>query len=431
MLPVAKLQAVKHIVSHENCPDGIASAMILKNVLPDAKVTFLQYETPEHKGLVPEEGMLFCDFSPHKSRVVDFKEAGALVLDHHKSQEAVVELFGPNGVFADEKAEPGVCGAVLAFREVWEPLMKATGIPDDFRPFIRELIRDFATLAGIRDTWQRKDPRWIAACEQAEALPFWPIETLLDLAPEQWAQKLELGPILYAKRLKSAEKCIEKSFQFWTTAKQRRVVVFDGLKQSSDAAEMLGDKADFVVGLGMTVENNDPQIIYSSRSHTGFNCSAFALAHGGGGHTAAAGCKLPLMDTRLEPFSLLQHLLGLYEQVEDSWIGFVTQKQKEQKQDPELKVDYLGEYNKLLQGKDIRDDYVLHLNRYQRDNLVWLLTACGYPADMPGLVVPFVFANTGDWLGEVANMLECDKGVGNPNMSLVELKEHIDAWRQR
>lgn len=344
MILVKKLQAVRHIVTHENCADGIASAMILKNVLLDAKVTFLQYETPAHVALEPEEGMLFCDFAPHKSKVPAFMEAGAIVLDHHKTQKSVVELFGPNGVFADETAEPGVCGATLAYREVWAPLMKATGVPDDFRPFIRDIIQNFGTLAGIRDTWQKKDPRWLQACEQAEAVTFWPIDELLGLAPEQWAQKLELGPVLFARKLKSAEKRIEQGLRF-TTAKGRRVVVFEGLRQSSDAAEMLGDKADFVVGFGYNAENETPAIIYSTRSHTGFDCSAFALAHGGGGHSAAAGFRLPMVPTTPQPYELLRQLVTLYEKAEEPWLKHVAERKKAEDFNP--KAEYAGVHQRL------------------------------------------------------------------------------------
>ena len=345
MLPIDKLLAVKHIVTHEHCADGLASAMILKNVLPYAKVTFLQYDTNEHKNLKTEEGVLFCDFSPHKSTVDAFREAGAIVLDHHKTQKEVVEQFGELGVFADEKTEPGVCGAVLAFREVWTPLSALRKFhvddPSDLSG-TPKFLQEFATLAGIRDTWQKDDPRWRQACEQAEALTFWPEEELLALALRHsvaWPEKLALGPMLFDRRLRGAQGCLDKGYTF-QTSKGRKVIMFEGLRQSSDAAEIAGSAYDFVVGFGYTTEEDPsliladgyakavgcqiPSVIYSTRSHTTFDCSAFCLAHGGGGHTKAAGCRVVLGSTDPQPYELLKQMLLTYERVEDQWLQIIA-----------------------------------------------------------------------------------------------------------
>jgi hypothetical protein len=50
--------------------------------------------------------------------------------------------------------------------------------------------------------------------------------------------------------------------------------------------------------------------------------------------------------------------------------------------------------------------WVLTLNEYQRNNLLFLLNLCGYPwtEQDPG-VEPFTIMNNGDWLGEIAIML--------------------------
>src|SRR5882724_8183379 len=64
MIPLEKLKGVTHIITHADCPDGVASAMVLRQVLPTAEVRAIQYETHEHKKLEAKPGMLFCDFSP-------------------------------------------------------------------------------------------------------------------------------------------------------------------------------------------------------------------------------------------------------------------------------------------------------------------------------------------------------------------------------
>jgi hypothetical protein len=82
------------------------------------------------------------------------------------------------------------------------------------------------------------------------------------------------------------------------------------------------------------------------------------------------------------------------------------------------------------------ETWVLCLNRYQRDNLLWLLNAIGYPYGTTK-VEPFTLANTGDWVGELTQMLMKVEGLNksltidpndHPNMSLEELRRQIDRW---
>lgn len=320
MIQLEKLLAVTHIVTHKDCADGMASAMILKNVLPGTKLTFLHYSSPDHKDLVAEPGMLFCDFSPAKDRVQEFVDVGSLVLDHHKFARETVEAFGVNGIFADEATEPGVCGAVLAYRHVWLPLQEASSPPPGLgsskpQPLVDAIVKDLATLAGIRDTWQKHDPRWQAACEQAEALRWWPEDHLVGSPLTSWPGYIQpLGGILFAKNLKYAKQLSETSYRF-VSKKGTRVLIFGGVSMSSDTAEQAGDTADLVVGFSYKCDDGKPVVIFSTRTRgETFNCGEFCVAHGGGGHTKAAGFTLPLtLDTDPNP---IQHFRGILEAYE-------------------------------------------------------------------------------------------------------------------
>ncbi len=53
-------------------------------------------------------------------------------------------------------------------------------------------------------------------------------------------------------------------------------------------------------------------------------------------------------------------------------------------------------------------EWKLTLDKYQRDNLLSLLNACGYPYGQGG--PPFTVANTGDWMGEITLMLADEDG---------------------
>lgn len=290
MISLDKLQAVKTIVVHENCADGLASAILLKDAFfgRDIPIKFVQYTTPEHKALVAEPGMLFADFSPPPERVQEFVDVGALVLDHHKTAKSVVEAFGEDGIFGDEVADPGICGATLAYQHVWKPLRGQLAIQDVF-------ARRLAMLAGVRDTWQRKSEHWRDACLQQQVLTFiprerWMSKTLTEIAAAWDSEYAWIGTLLQEKQEKTVQKIVEKSYRF-TTEKGTRVVVFEGVRQTSDTAEALHDSVDLVIGFNYEVENGTPKIIFSTRSHTYFDCAAMCKAHGGGGHTKAAGCN--------------------------------------------------------------------------------------------------------------------------------------------
>lgn len=75
----------------------------------------------------------------------------------------------------------------------------------------------------------------------------------------------------------------------------------------------------------------------------------------------------------------------------------------------------------------LEEHWTLRLNRYQRDNLLWLLGALGYA--LPP-IEPFHLAHTGDWVGELVTALD---GVRRPphrmNKSRERLGQEVNEWR--
>ena len=374
MLPLEKLLAVKTIITHDNCSDGLASAMILRDAYQQLglspEIKFVQYGTEDYKSLQPGPNVLFCDFSPMvpdikvevdgvEKKIPDpaklkmWVDAGTLILDHHAGAKFVVDGFGENGVFADVKTEPGVSGALLAYREVWLPFYNH-GMEERVRRLGDAVVRrvesealiayDFAKVAGIRDTWQRQDPRWRESCVQNEVLRFYPkeewLEKILPFHPGNqgfWAERAKLGEFLWTKHEKGIKKCSERSWKF-TSAKGIRVVVFEGVRSASDMAELVDKDADLIMGFDYEVETPKDggaqcrKIVFSTRSHTSFNCSLFAKQFGGGGHVAAAGFNIEFGSMppansvghyahALNPYTLAETLVDLYEQQQGSSIA--------------------------------------------------------------------------------------------------------------
>lgn len=315
MIPLDLLKSVKTFVVHSHCPDGLASAVILDDALPDRKIVFVTYGSPELAALQPEEGMLFCDFCPPPDRALSFATLGAIVLDHHRTAKDAVRLFGHHA-FGDEKEDPGVCGAVLAYRHVWLPLREAGQIEAPLDTDHQKRVEEFATLAGIRDTWQRQSSLWEVACCQAESLRFFPEGMWLGKGILRdgvaYQSRLDVGTIGFKKYGDKIKRGVDKSWRH-TTTKGTRLVVLQNTAYSSDAAELIGDDADLIIGFGYIFEEGVKRLILSTRSHTTFDCSSFAKSHGGGGHTKAAGCSVIIQDQDPNPYEAIRLLVETYE----------------------------------------------------------------------------------------------------------------------
>jgi|SRR5688572_19300511 len=309
---VEQLKSIKTVITHGNCPDGIASAMIVADAYAGTDIAMpaireISHGSPEKADLEPAPGMMFVDFSPDPARAQDFIAAGALCLDHHAKGSSVQDFVKAGlGVFGDENDNPGVCGAVLAYEHVWKPLRAEHQID-------HEVIESFARLSGIRDTWQRQSPDWLKACELAEALRFWSWEKLRGVPPAEWAGYFDqLGRHVWEKKTKTVAKVSERVYR-WTSPRGTRAGFFQGTKLSSDVAEAIGGSLDVLIAYDIRYEEGKFELSCSSRSRGSYDCGSLALAHGGGGHTRAAGFTLPMTLESPNPYRMLQDMLTAYE----------------------------------------------------------------------------------------------------------------------
>lgn len=308
------LEKVQTIVSHGGgCPDGIASAMILKDVFPRANVLFLNYNTPELDALKAEPGLIFVDFTPPESRLQEFVDAGTVVLDHHEKQKHLVEAFGERGVYTDR---PGWSGAMLAYTEVWQPYAMKGYINPEFFHSMDVTVHEFAKLAGIRDTWQKDHPKWNVACEQAEVLRFFPIDSWMELRGRgvniDWIgmrQRILLGPVLRKKNAERDERLIKQVF-FYVSPKGTTVAILPST-ETSDVTEKID--AEFLIGFKYDCFQQGLQLRLSMRSRKGYDVGAFAKSLGGGGHKFAAGASPTITWADTNPYAFIAKLVDEYE----------------------------------------------------------------------------------------------------------------------
>lgn len=309
MIPIEALRAVKRCVVHANCADGRASAIILHAALPDAEIVEVAHDSTVHQAIEPTEGVLFCDMVPwlpkigkadpigdefcRKCLLSDWVDSGAIVLDHHDGTRDIVSAFGERGVFGEN--EHGESGAMLAWREVLRRVYRhdvETGVAN-----IRDVAHAntstwlLAQYASVRDTWQRDNPEWQISCEVSEVLCFLPLdECLLRGAGGVLAIARDIGPILWSKKQKAAEKAAANAVRM--TIAGRRVAIISSVSLTS----VLGDAVDVVAGFDYHHEGGGVFLKWSLRSHAGVDVSAIARANGGNGHKAAAGFRMPILD---------------------------------------------------------------------------------------------------------------------------------------
>lgn len=317
------LASVSQIITHRNCPDGLASAIILHDAYPAIPIIF---HYPGSRDLTAETivpNTLFCDISPTKETAEAWKDAKAIVLDHHASARSLVESFGDLGIFADEKIDIGYCGAYLAYEEVWLPLrqMFFRDIPLETRLKNFHNVKEFARLAGIRDTRVNQSPYWDEACIQAEAMKFYAVDTWLDgpaISSEEWPDfyksRLAIGQILKEKGDRRSEKTKTTAYRF--TIQNGPTVGIVPTVRTSDLLDVKSDGLDIVIGFMYICDNPQrPTLRLSCRSRPPYTILNFCQSHGGGGHTQAAGCELPAdVSAQYSPFVLIEALFTAFAQ---------------------------------------------------------------------------------------------------------------------
>jgi uncharacterized protein len=275
---------IRRIISHENCPDGLASAILAKLAAPEAVVEFCQYNTPQHRGLVPSSDTVFVDFSPHRGINAEAWAAtpNVWVLDHHEHAKDIVELFGDRGIYGGVLRS----GAWL----VWQYLLNCA----------EGSAANFAVLASIRDTWLTSDPEWPAACALAKLLmavdrDIWlrsPHHAIKACEESEWigfalaeTEKIKAQRVLDHEVLRKSHGGYE-------------VGMFTGQGELSSMVGELGRAA----GLDVTVcclmvydREKGHKLVYSMRSGERVDVGAMAKFYGGGGHARAAGFTVDLV----------------------------------------------------------------------------------------------------------------------------------------
>lgn len=287
MIKLESLRTITKVAVHAQCPDGGMSAAIVRQALPRVEVIEVQYNTPALDLLPATPGLLFADFSPPPERADEFLAAGAMVLDHHKGAQSVVQRFVEvgRGVFGDETTAPGVSGAVLAYEHVYLPLRGQDHALDHF-----------ARLIGIRDTWHKSSTLWDEAGIASSGFRAFPLDWWLTHKPMMDDTVWTLGKASVDGRAKQVKEALGQVVVVSVGGK-RFGIFSDPKSLVSDLAELTRQEGvcDALVAWFIVADKpGELKLVLSCRSSDGVDVAAFCKAHGGGGHTRAAGCKVDM-----------------------------------------------------------------------------------------------------------------------------------------
>ena len=97
-------------------------------------------------------------------------------------------------------------------------------------------------------------------------------------------------------------------------------------------------------------------------------------------------------------------------------------------------IGFLEEERDKLKSPATKDDkeWTVKLDRYERDNLLALLNAIGYPYPKAQRIEALAPLNNGDWVGQIALKLKRRDGSyvideqDHPSVPLRHLKQRID-----
>lgn len=295
MISTDRLSAVRVIVSHANCADGYISAIVCARALPGAKVVLLHHGSAEQLNLVAETGMLFVDCTPPRDRIAEFIAAGAMVIDHHLEQADIVAAFGEYGVYSDE---PGVSGAVLAFRDLGPLLL----LSEDSLHAAERVTR----LAGIYDTWQTEDPERERSCRWREAQLFAGYDHLNQLSFRGIVNLCEeMGGIMYDKAMAAAHEAARNAEHVEINGVSFAIIP---TRSTNYVADLLAGRCDVVAGFSYEHDAGAPRLVWSLRGVDGYLVLPFVRRHRGGGHPHAAGFSVP--DDGRSPYARARDLFA-------------------------------------------------------------------------------------------------------------------------
>lgn len=262
---------------HGNCPDGFTAAWVARILYPTATFVPVHY-TDEWKTPPPDEPgfVYFIDYCPPLDVLHGWRALGhsITVLDHHKSAEPILKMWGGHYVFANERSGAGIAWDYFFAGSMYPPLV---------------------AYAQDRDLWQHKlqHSREVNAYIMSFQYTFenW-MEIDVDLRTA-FRECVDQGTAI--ERYKAKDTAMICAQTTWEFIGGHKVPVVNATSLWSEVGERLLalNDAPFVASFSDTKHGTRVWSLRSRQGADSFDVAQIAGMYGGGGHRNAAGFRTP------------------------------------------------------------------------------------------------------------------------------------------
>ncbi len=282
------------IVSHSNCPDGAASAIVAKKIVPSIQFIRGYHDKIDDQVLnaaksLKEKGRLWVvDISCSEQalektcEIIKEKNAELGIYEHHVSQEYLAKFNLPEGLNGEIIFDNDRCGSKIFYERMLE----------DYPSELSDL-KDFVRLTNDRDLWINDDPRSAELSslhniygDERYVHRFTKNASIEFTEPEQVLLKFE------KERLLKRMHYLLSTIQTDTDKDGLEYGVMIGEGKASEVCNVAIHK--FNLEYVCLVDFNSKRV--SIRSNKVFDCAKFSKERGGGGHARAAGFPITRAD---------------------------------------------------------------------------------------------------------------------------------------
>ena len=268
------IKKVTKVIYHKACNDGLTSAAIAYNYVPEAEYIPGQYgdTLPDFTG----ETILIVDFSISKKSLLKLMINNTIYfVDHHLPSYELKDCFSAPHFYHVDKA---YCGALNLWRLI-------NGTSSDV-PKIVQYVND-------RDLWENKLPLhkevFHGLSMESKTVPHW--NSLLTLNTDEIRHEIiTVGNTLKKKITNQIQYLSTRSYikEFIIDDNHYKVIYVNSPFHQSDLGNYLVTNND--VDFAAVFSFNGEDTVFSLRGKDKVDLSKIASLYGGGGHFNASGC---------------------------------------------------------------------------------------------------------------------------------------------
>lgn len=277
------------IITHKNCPDGSASAVIAKNIFPTIALFPCNHQQIDHQilkilnGLDTGEKLLISDICCKEEvltkmlPLIKEKKIFLGIYDHHDSTNWLKNFKLPEGVEGEIIFDSSRCGCKIFYDTYLKKF-----------PEIK-VYEDFINVNNDRDLWLQQDKRSVSLAKFHQILGDQQYISRFLTNPRMAFDEKETLILEYEKEQETKKHhTLLNNMQVKIDENDFRYGLIYGEADSSDLLNLAIEKFDLEYAILINLNSRKGSI----RSRGNMDCVEYASKFGGGGHRRASGFKI-------------------------------------------------------------------------------------------------------------------------------------------